>query len=131
MNKVTVEKLLSNHRVWFGEFCEVKHYRHEWWLITTPFLDYHNDCLEVEFMHHTSGLIQLISNDAIDVIDDSPPAMDKIYREIDPILAGLAVYRYGKQLTVSANFKEFPEKFNRFIQAVIAANTICSLQVLG
>jgi Domain of unknown function DUF1828/Domain of unknown function DUF1829 len=97
-----------------GESCE----------LTTPFLDRHNDHLQV-YATRKNGAVTL-TDDGYILSDIRTSGLDlntpKRKTVIDEIVAGLGVKREGNQLVAEASEKNFGQRLHSLIQAMLAVN---------
>jgi hypothetical protein len=92
--------------------------------ITTPFLDRHNDHIQIFVVPTNSGV--RITDDSYTISDlkacgcqiDTPNRQ----RILETILNGFGVRRNGDELYIEASMKSFPEKKHSLLQAMLAVN---------
>lgn len=109
--KITVEQI--------GDICE----------ITTPFLDRHNDHLQIYVRKSNSILILTdggytirdLKLSGLDVINEKSEKRRQIF---DSILNGFGVRLVDDEITVETRSSEFPVKKHNLIQAMLAINDL-------
>ena len=99
-----------------GEVCE----------ITTPFLDRHNDHLQIYIKRTDEGLV--LTDDAYTIEDlllSGCSLGTKLRRSLlDTILNGFGVQRVEDELIVQADESNLPQKKHNLIQAMLAVNDL-------
>jgi len=94
--------------------------------ITTPFLDRHNDHLQIYVRKSDSGFI--LTDDCYTITDLRLSGCDftteKRRQILHSILNGFGVRIVGDELTVEARPDNFPQKKHNFIQAILAINDL-------
>lgn len=123
MNPQECHQLVESYLSWLrsglsaepiGESCE----------LTTPFLDRHNDHLQIYATRKNGTLI--LTDDGYILSDLRTSGLDlntaKRKAVIDEILAGLGVKREGNQLVAEASQKNLGHRVHSLIQAMLAVN---------
>jgi hypothetical protein len=91
-------------------------------LIETPFLDRHNDAIEVFFEHH--GELLRLSDDGYTLRDLRTSGMEfsteKRKSHLRSVLNGFGVTLEGDTLSVQGSAHELPQKKHNLIQAILA-----------
>lgn len=104
--KITIEEIKG--------FCE----------ITTPFLDRHNDSLQI-YVKQSNGGLQL-SDDGYTIKDLRMSGCEfnteKRKLMLRAILNGFGIHLQGDELTVEAQIQNFPQKKHNLLQAMMAIN---------
>ena len=102
--------------VHLGEVCE----------ITTPFLDRHNDHLQIYIKATDEGLV--LTDDAYTIQDLLLSGCDLSTKRrsslLDTILNGFGVQRVEDELIVQADESNLPQKKHNLIQAMLAVNDL-------
>ena len=128
MNLVECEELVTDYVAWLkdsltvectGGACE----------ITMPFLDRHNDHLQIYVTKHEDRIH--LSDDGYIVSDLRSAGLDlntpKRTKTVQVILNGFDVRRDGNQLKSEATTDNFGQKLHFFAQAMLAMNELCVL----
>ena len=106
--KIAVEEI--------DEFCE----------ITTPFLDRHNDSLQIYVKRSNGGL--LLTDDAYTIKDLRMSGCEfntkKRRQMLHAVLNGFGVRLQGEELVVEAQPENFPQKKHNLLQAMMAINDL-------
>jgi hypothetical protein len=92
--------------------------------IATPFLDRHNDEIEIYVEKKNGGI--LLTDDGYTIADLQAAGMtfstDKRKAHLTSILNGFGVRQEGDELQVSATPQDFPQKKHSLLQAMLAVN---------
>ncbi|HIH87188.1 MAG TPA: DUF1829 domain-containing protein [Methanosarcinales archaeon] len=92
--------------------------------IITPFVDRHNDFLQIYVKKDGNKLI--ITDDGYTISDLKLSGFDitteKRKRVMDSILNGFSVRLQGDEIIIEANAENFPQKKHNIIQAMLAVN---------
>jgi len=94
--------------------------------ITTPFLDRHNDHLQIYVKKSDSGLI--LTDDGYTITDLRLSGLEltteKRRQILHSILNGFGIQLHGDELIVEAREDNFPQKKHDLIQAILAVNDL-------
>ncbi|PIU61353.1 MAG: hypothetical protein COS84_11410 [Armatimonadetes bacterium CG07_land_8_20_14_0_80_40_9] len=94
--------------------------------ITTPFLDRHNDHLQIYVKKSDSGLI--LTDDGYTITDlqlsGCEFTTEKRRQMLHSILSGFGVRLVGDELIVEARQDNFPQKKHDLLQAILAVNDL-------
>lgn len=97
--------------------------------ITTPFLDRHNDWLQIYVKKTDNGLI--LTDDSNTISDLQLSGIEfkttKRIQMLHTILNGFGIQNNGEELFVKAKFDNFPQKKHNLIQAILAVNDLFAL----
>lgn len=92
--------------------------------ITTPFLDRHNDYIQIYVKRSNGGF--LLTDDAYTIRDLSLSGCDltspRRKEVLTTILNGFGIRLDGEQLTIEARLETFPQKKHALLQAMLAVN---------
>ena len=122
-----IEELIQGYTEWLGTETDVS-YIGKWAKITTPFLDRHNDFLEV-YARRRNGHWE-ITDDSYVITDLSHSGCDikpGSHREklLKTVLKGYGVRREDdNQLVVRASDQEFPERMHFLLQAMMSIDDL-------
>ncbi len=99
-----------------GDVCE----------ITTPFLDRHNDHLQIYIQRNNGKYI--LSDDGYTVSDLRQSGVEfdteKRQRVLKAVLQGFGVTLSGKELKVETNREDLPRRKHNLLQAILAVNDL-------
>lgn len=120
-----IEKLLDKYRNWLAEKTTFRRID-EWVEITTPYLDRHNDCLQI-YVKQENGRF-LLSDDGYIIQDllQSGCKLDSKKRKdlLQMTLNGFGVKSKNDILTTYATANDFAIKKHNFIQAMLSVNDL-------
>jgi hypothetical protein len=123
VNRAECQKLIDEYVSWLrqglsveevGEACE----------LTTPFLDRHNDHLQVYATRHNGNIV--LSDDGYILSDLRTSGLEvdtpKRKQVLDSVLNGLGVRSEGSQLLVEASVTNLGQRLHSLVQAMLAIN---------
>ncbi len=123
MTKPECEKLIHGYLHWLKEGLHV-HELEGSCMVATPFLDRHNDELEIYVERNNGGV--LLTDDGYTMRDLASCGMtfdtDKRKAHLTAILNGFGVKQHQDELRVHANAHDFPQKKHNLVQAMLAVN---------
>lgn len=126
MKKEEIDTLIDNYFKWLKENTSTKLINETWTEITTPYLDRHNDCLQI-YAKKNNNVITL-TDDAyiINDLKSSGCAIDSLKRQeiLKTTVRGFGVSLDNEQLLVKCSVENFPQKKHDLIQAMIAVNDL-------
>lgn len=124
MNKEEIDVLIEKYFNWLKDKTSVKTINSDWTEITTPYLDRHNDCLQI-YAKKEDDIITLTDNGYIlNDLEMSGCTLDSPRRKemLKTTLNGFGVKNNNGCLLVQATADNFPEKKHELIQAMISVN---------
>ncbi len=128
---VEAENLIDRYVAWLREKTTLRAVNDDWVEITTPYLDRHNDYIQI-YMHEKDGKI-ILSDDGytIDDLAQSGCSLDSPKRQqlLKQTLAGFGIQQQGNQLVARASRHEFPMRKHDLLQAMLAVNDLFCLAV--
>jgi hypothetical protein len=124
-----IENLVGQYLDWLGDKTVLRQVDERWVEITTPYLDRHNDHMQVYVRRDNGGYA--LTDDAYTITDLSLSGCDldtpKRRRLLETTLRGFGVTLDGSALTVRASASNFPLRKHNLIQAMLAVNDLFSL----
>lgn len=121
-----IEQLLSQYRAWLRDRTAVKQINGEWVEITTPYLDRHNDALQIYAKQENGGFV--LSDDSYTVhdLEASGCSLNTEKRRdlLMMTLNGFGVKLNADALEVHATAENFPLRKHNLIQAMLAVNDL-------
>jgi hypothetical protein len=121
-----VESLLHRYQVWLKDRTALRELDANWVEITTPYLDRHNDALQI-FARRDNGRF-LLSDDSYTIHDLAASGCnletDKRKELLRTTLAGFGVQLSGEALEVHASPEDFPQRKHSLVQAMLAVNDL-------
>ena len=123
MNRAECERLIGDYLHWLKEGLQVSELQGSC-RIATPFVDRHNDEIEIYVEKRNGGL--LLTDDGYTIADLASSGMnfgtDKRKGHLTAILNGFGVRQEGDELQVHATPQDFPQKKHNLVQAMLAVN---------
>lgn len=121
----SVEDLVSNYTRWLRDRTVLRQV-HDWTEITTPYVDRHNDYLQIYARRTPTGF--KLTDDAYVLTDleqsgfnfDTPKRQELL----KVTLNGLGVHREGDALVVNCTPENFPVRKHCLLQAMLAVNDL-------
>jgi len=123
MTKAECERLIGDYLRWLKEGLQVSELERSC-VIATPFLDRHNDEIEI-YVEKRNGSL-LLTDDGYTIHDLASCGMtfstEKRIAHLTAILNGFGVRREGDELQVHATAHDFPQKKHNLVQAMLAVH---------
>lgn len=123
MNRAECERLISDYLRWLKEGLQVSELESSC-RVATPFLDRHNDEIEIYVEKRDGGF--LLTDDGYTIADLRSSGMafntEKRKAHLTAILNGFGVRQEGDELQVHAMPEDFPQKKHNLLQAMLAVN---------
>ncbi len=121
-----IEKLLTDYRTWLREKTSLREVNGSWIEITTPYLDRHNDMLQIYARADNGGY--LLTDDSY-VIHDLEASgcnlnTDKRKDLLRMTLNGFGVRMNNQALEIHASAENFAARKHNLIQAMLAVNDL-------
>ena len=126
MSVAEIEKLLNDYRAWLKDKTTLRAVDDTWVEITTPYLDRHNDSLQIYARQENGGF--LLSDDSY-IIHDLEASGCNLYTEkrqdlLRMTLNGFGVKLNNEALQIHATAQTFPLRKHNLIQAMLAVNDL-------
>lgn len=120
------EKLVRAYTGWLGSEIDVRPID-GWFEVTTPFLDRHNDYLQI--YARLAGNDWVLTDDAFVITDLSQSGCDiergsRRQELLETVLRGYGVKREDDELTVRASDDELPQRLHDLIQAMMTVDDL-------
>jgi hypothetical protein len=124
--KEEIDELVEKYSNWLKDKTILKIVDNQWIEITTPYLDRHNDCLQIYAKKDENGFLLTddgyILNDLLNTGCDLKSAKRQEF--LKKTISGFGVQLYGDQLVIHASRDNFPLKKHSIIQAMLAVNDL-------
>jgi hypothetical protein len=121
-----IEKLLRDYREWLKDKTSLREVNGAWVEITTPYLDRHNDMLQIYARAENGGYV--LTDDSYTVHDLEASGCnlrtDKRQDFLKVTLNGFGVRLNNDALEVHATSHNFPLRKHNLIQAILAVNDL-------
>jgi hypothetical protein len=126
MSVAEIEQLLHNYRAWLRDKTTLRQVNSEWVEITTPYLDRHNDALQIYIRAENSGYVLTDDSYTIHDLEASGCNLHTEKRQglLKMTLNGFGVKVQEEALEVHATAENFPLKKHSLIQAMLAVNDL-------
>ena len=125
-NVEEIRSLVDAYRLWLRDKTKLKSVHADWVEITTPFLDKHNDFIQIYARRENGGY--RITDDGNTIrdleISGSPINSPKRRDLLRVALNGLAVQEDNGELVVRASSENFPARKHALVQAILAVNDL-------
>ena len=126
MSVAEIEKLLNDYRAWLKDKTTLRAVDDTWVEITTPYLDRHNDSLQIYAKQENGGF--LLSDDSY-IIHDLEASGCNLHTEkrhdlLRMTLNGFGVKLNNEALQIHATAQTFPLRKHNLIQAMLAVNDL-------
>ena len=118
-----IERLLEQYRVWLKDRTSLRQL-HDWVEITTPYLDRHNDYLQIYAQRQNGGFLLSDDGYVLDDLASSGCVLESAKRRklLEATLNGFGVRQNGSVLEVQATADTFARRKHDLIQAMLAVN---------
>lgn len=120
---INVENLLDGYYKWLKDKTAWKHLK-DWVEITTPYLDRHNDYIQLYLKQDGKSYILTDDSYTIDDLEQSGCSLDSLKRQklLEITINGFGVQRNENQLFVKTTEQNFALNKHNLIQAVLSVN---------
>jgi len=125
-----IEKLLDDYAAWLRDKTVLRQID-DWVEITTPYLDRHNDYVQIYAKKANGSFTLTDDGHTIDDLEQSGCKLDSRKRQdlLKMTLNGFGVQAHGKALEVHATPDNFPVRKHNLVQAILAVNDMFYLAV--
>ena len=120
-----MQALLDRYWVWLKDRTSLREIG-DWIEITTPYLDRHNDCLQIYARRANGGFVLTDDGYVLDDLEQSGCKMDSPKRQalFKTTLNGFGVQLEGNALEVRASADNFSLRKHNLVQAMLAVNDL-------
>jgi hypothetical protein len=126
MKTAEIEGLINNYLHWLKDKTLIKKVDSDWIELTTPYLDRHNDCLQLYVRKNGAGYE--LTDDGYIIADliNSGCSLESAKRQelLNITLAGLGIRLKNDILSVTATEDNFSVKKHNMIQAMLEINDL-------
>jgi hypothetical protein len=121
-----IEKLLNDYRAWLKDKTTLREVNSEWVEITTPYLDRHNDALQIYARAENGGYVLTDDSYTIHDLEASGCNLNTEKRQdlLKMTLNGFGIRMNSEALEVHASPETFPARKHNLIQAILAVNDL-------
>lgn len=119
-----IEHLLNDYRAWLKDKTTLREVNGAWVEITTPYLDRHNDALQIYVRSENNGYILTDDSYTVRDLEASGCNLESEKRKelLKMTLNGFGVQINHEALEVRATSDNFPARKHNLIQAMLAVN---------
>ena len=125
MSVAEIERLLHDYRAWLRDKTTLRDVNGEWVEITTPYLDRHNDAIQIYVRAENGGYV--LTDDSYTIHDLEASGCNLTEKRQDLLkmtLNGFGVKLQNDALEVNASAENFPLRKHSLIQAILAVNDL-------
>jgi hypothetical protein len=121
-----IERLLTDYRAWLKDRTTLREVNNTWVEITTPYLDRHNDAIQIYARAENGGYILTDDHYTIHDLEASGCNLntDKRQELLKMTLNGFGVRMNDAALEVHSSPETFPARKHSLIQAILAVNDL-------
>lgn len=121
-----IEKLVNDYSKWLKDKTILKLVNDKWVEVTTPYLDRHNDYIQVYIKQEGNGYLLTDDGYIINDLCDSGCDINTPEREqiLNSTLLGFGVEKDGNALIMHSSQEQFALKKHNLLQAMIAVNDL-------
>jgi len=121
-----IEKLLNDYRVWLKDKTTLREVNSEWVEITTPYLDRHNDALQIYARQQNGGYLLTDDSSTIHDLESSGCTLNTGKRQdlLRMTLNGFGVKLNREALEIHTSAETFPLRKHNLVQAMLAVNDL-------
>lgn len=126
MSVAEIEKLLIDYREWLKDKTTLRQVNDSWVEITTPYLDRHNDALQIYARAANGGFVLTDDSYILHDLEASGCKLDT-QKRLDLLrmtLNGFGVKLNQEAMEVHATAENFPLRKHNLIQAMLAVNDL-------
>ena len=120
-----IQPLLDRYVSWLREKSTLRQVN-DWVEITTPYLDRHNDYLQIYARRQNGGYLLTDDGYVLTDLEESGCRLDSTKRQalLRMTLNGFGVHLEGAKLEVHATTESFPMRKHSLVQAMLAVNDL-------
>lgn len=121
----SIEDMVASYHAWLRDRTVLKQIRN-WTEITTPFLDRHNDCIQIYARRDESGFLLTDDAHTLNDLEMSGCSLDTPKRRemLRTTLNGFGVRQADGALQVHATAETFALRKHSLVQAILAVNDL-------
>ena len=126
MSVTEIEKLLQDYRNWLKDKTTLREVNGSWVEITTPYLDRHNDALQIYVRRENDGFVLTDDSYVIHDLESSGCKLDTQKRKdlLQMTLNGFGVKLNDEAIEVRATPENFGLRKHNLVQAMLAVNDL-------
>lgn len=126
-----IQKLLDDYNAWLRDKTTLRQVNQEWIEITSPYLDRHNDYIQIYIKRQNGGYLLTDDSQTIQDLQQSECVLDSPKRQalLNLTLNGFGVQLHEGALEVQASESNFALRKHNLIQSILAVNDLFYLAV--
>jgi hypothetical protein len=124
-----ITNLVDQYAAWIRDRTSLRKINGDWIEITTPYLDRHNDCIQIYARKQGDGFLLTDDGEILDDLTLSGCSLDSPKRQklLSITLAGFGVKNEDGHLEVTATKENFPQRKHSLVQSMLAVNNLFCL----
>ncbi len=121
-----LHSLMERYFTWLKDKTSLRQVGDEWTEITTPYLDRHNDYIQIYIKREDGGYLLTDDGDTIQDLEQAGCNLEtpKRHRLLTTTLAGFGVQNQRGVLQIHTALENFPVRKHNLIQAILAVNDL-------
>ncbi len=121
--------LVDQYAAWIRDRSSLRKINGDWVEITTPYLDRHNDCLQIYARKQEDGFLLTDDGEILEDLTLSGCSFDSPKRQklLSVALAGFGIKNEDGRLEVTATKDNFPQRKHSLVQSMLAVNDLFCL----
>ncbi len=118
--------VMGKYFAWLRDKTSLRQLDSDWTEITTPFLDRHNDYIQIYVQRHDKGFLLTDDGFTLRDLEQSGCKLDTPKRQqlLKTTLAGFGIQNQKTRLEIAASVENFPMHKHNLIQAILAVNDL-------
>lgn len=119
-----IHELLDNYLIWLRDKTKLRQVDDNWVEITTPYLDRHNDCMQIYARKQNGGYVLTDDGYTMDDLETSGCPLDSPKRQelLKTVLNGYGVQMVDDALQVHSTPDTFALRKHNLVQAMLSVN---------
>ncbi|GAB6277475.1 MAG: DUF1829 domain-containing protein [Rectinema sp.] len=119
-----LQKLLDNYLVWLRDRTSLRQIEDQWVEITTPYLDRHNDYIQLYVKKQNNGFLLTDDGYTIADLERSGCKLNSPNRQrlLQMTLNGFGIHLQNGALEIFTTSENFPLRKHNLVQAILAIN---------
>lgn len=121
--------LVEQYASWIRDRTSLRKIDNDWIEITTPYLDRHNDCIQIYARKQSDGFLLTDDGEILEDLKLSGCSLDSPKRQklLSTALSGFGVRNEDGRLEVTATTGTFPQRKHSLVQSMLAVNDLFCL----
>ena len=124
-----ITTLVDQYAAWIRDRTSLRKINGDWVEITTPYLDRHNDCLQIYARKQNDSFLLTDDGEILEDLTLSGCSFDSPKRQklLSVALAGFGIKNEDGRLEVTATKDNFPQRKHSLVQSMLAVNDLFCL----